>query len=217
MIIVIGGEKGGTGKTTLVTNLVAHHVNQGKDPLLVDTDKQGSASAWTATRDTGSLKRVPSVQKFGSALRNELLELAKRYDDIFVDAGGRDHPELRAAILAAHRIYIPLRPGQFDVWTVPRMSELIEESRLYNPALEAYFVINAASTNPKVKDAEETMEILQDIEGIQICRTVIRKRRSFEKAPVNGMAVTELEAPNRDEKAIQELTDFYQEIFDHHE
>ena len=51
MIILIGGEKGGTGKTTLSTNIAAKLALEGEDVLLVDTDKQGSASAWAATRD----------------------------------------------------------------------------------------------------------------------------------------------------------------------
>ena len=38
MIILIGGEKGGTGKTTIATNLAALRAMAGRDVLLVDTD-----------------------------------------------------------------------------------------------------------------------------------------------------------------------------------
>jgi chromosome partitioning protein len=41
MIALIGGEKGGTGKTTLATNLAAKRVLAGRDVLLVDADAQG--------------------------------------------------------------------------------------------------------------------------------------------------------------------------------
>ena len=44
MVILIGGEKGGTGKTTIATNLAALRALAGHDVLLVDTDSQGSAS-----------------------------------------------------------------------------------------------------------------------------------------------------------------------------
>ena len=40
MIVLIGGEKGGTGKTTLATNLAQMRAARGHDVLLVDTDKQ---------------------------------------------------------------------------------------------------------------------------------------------------------------------------------
>ncbi len=37
MIILIGGEKGGTGKTTIATNLSAMRSLAGRDVLLIDT------------------------------------------------------------------------------------------------------------------------------------------------------------------------------------
>ena len=41
MIVLIGCEKGGTGKTTIATNLAALRALAGRDVLLVDTDPQG--------------------------------------------------------------------------------------------------------------------------------------------------------------------------------
>ena len=52
MIVLIGGEKGGTGKTTLATNLAQMRAARGHDVLLVDTDKQESASSWASLRAT---------------------------------------------------------------------------------------------------------------------------------------------------------------------
>ena len=213
MILLIGSEKGGTGKSTLTTNLATIHANNGYDCLLVDTDKQASASDWADIRDENSVQRVPTIQKFGKALTGELKELSNKYGYIFVDAGGRDSIELRAALLAADKVYIPIRPAQFDVWSLGKMVKLIEEARMFNTSLEAFFVINAASTNPKVKDAEEVREALADIEGISVCHSVIKMRRAFEKAPKDGLAVTELEPPDKDPKAIEEIMSLYGEIF----
>ena len=46
MIILIGGEKGGPGKTTIATNLAAMKTKKTNDLLLIDTDKQPTASYW---------------------------------------------------------------------------------------------------------------------------------------------------------------------------
>jgi len=50
-IVVIGGTKGGVGKTTLATNLAVMRSQEKKDVLLVDADEQGSASDFTAVRN----------------------------------------------------------------------------------------------------------------------------------------------------------------------
>lgn len=216
MIIVIGSEKGGTGKSTIATNLAAIRVNKGHDVLLVDTDKQGSASAWAATRENSELKRVPSVQKFGDTeLTNELRDLAKRYEDVIVDAGGTDSPELRAAMLGADCIYTPVEASQFDIWTSPAVLNLIRQARLFNTSLQAFFVINKASPLPQVTDVDDVREMFEDIEDIKLVSAVIRERRAFKKAPIRGMAVTELPKPDYDKKAVAEMLGLYKEIFDH--
>ena len=50
MILLLGGEKGGTGKTTIATNLAALRAAAGYDVLLIDTDRQGTAAAWCQVR-----------------------------------------------------------------------------------------------------------------------------------------------------------------------
>ena len=126
-IILIGGEKGGTGKTTLAVNLAALRALQGRDVLLIDTDIQASASYWAQSRDEAGIQpRVACIQKFGKGLQTEVRDLARRYQDLIIDAGGRDSAELRAALVVAERVYIPIQPSQFDIWTLGRMDDLVK-------------------------------------------------------------------------------------------
>lgn len=214
MIVVIGGTKGGTGKSTLVTNLVAIDIGNGHDSILVDADRQSSASAWASVRDENqALPRVPCVQKFGGlSLTNELKALAKKYKNVFVDAGGYDSEELRASILAADRLYVPIRPAQFDVWTLPKIIGIAKQSQMYNPTLRFFFVVNGAHTNPVVKEVDEVLSLANDIADMEFCKAVIHSRRAFAKAPVGGMAVTETPKNDRDAKACDEILSFYFEV-----
>ena len=92
MIIAVLGEKGGTGKTTFATNLAGMRAATGNDVLIIDADRQGSASYWAEKRDGkgGELAIVHSVQKFGTGLMFAVKDMARRYDDIIIDVGGRD-------------------------------------------------------------------------------------------------------------------------------
>ena len=95
-IVLFGGEKGGTGKTTLAINTAAMLAREGKDVLLLDTDRQGTASFWAVVREESETEpRISCVQKFGKGLAAQVRDLAGRYDEIIIDAGGRDSMELR--------------------------------------------------------------------------------------------------------------------------
>jgi len=220
MIILIGGEKGGTGKTTLSTNIAARLAATGSDVLLVDTDKQGSASSWSALResDTSSkLPKVPCIQKFGSNLSATLNDLNARYDDIVIDAGGRDSVELRASLAVADRIYIPLQASQFDVWTLGAMDKLVEQATALNPKLKAYVIINRASPNPAVSEVKEAKNLFEDIEHLHLMDIVLKDRIAYRKAAKTGQAVFELD--QQDPKSIEEIENLFKEIFyeDKHE
>jgi chromosome partitioning protein len=69
MSVAVLGEKGGTGKTTLATNLAGMRAADGRDVLLLDAGRQGSASYWPEKRSDKhpQLRQVESVQKFGRA------------------------------------------------------------------------------------------------------------------------------------------------------
>ena len=212
MIILIGGEKGGPGKTTIATNLATIRTKKTGDLLLIDTDKQPTASYWCSLREDQDVKpRINSVQKFDKSVRTEAMALKEKYEDIIIDAGGRDSPELRSALLVADKAIFPLRPSQFDLWTLGRMNILVEEAREYNEGLRAYIVINQASPNPAVKEVEEAKELIKEFNNLTLLKSHICERISFRRAAIQGMAVTEYKP--EDPKAIEEITSLYEEIF----
>jgi chromosome partitioning protein len=212
MILLIGGEKGGTGKTTLAIHLAARRTASGQDVLLVDTDKQGSASSWCAVRDEeGRSPRVACVQKFGKALGADLRALAQKYADLIIDAGGRDSVELRAAMTVSDVLYVPIQASQFDVWTLDQMNTLVEQASAINERLRAFAVLNRASPNPSVKEAHDARAALADFEHLRPASAIIRDRIAFRKAAREGCTVGEL--VERDPKAISEIDAFYEEVF----
>lgn len=211
MILLIGAEKGGTGKTTLATSLAAMRANAGKEVLLLDTDLQASATYWGRTRDSKKHSPVYCLQKFGE-IDTEVKRLAKKFDDIIIDAGGRDSKELRSSMLIADKVYIPLQASQYDIWTITSMAELVKTAKMINQKLEARIVVNRASSNPSVTETDEAKEILADFEYLTLSKAIIRDRIAFRKAAREGICVTEIE-DRPDLKAIAEIEQLYKEIY----
>ncbi len=212
MIILIGGEKGGTGKTTIATNLSVLRTKKTNSLLLIDTDRQPSASFWCSIREDNYITpRIASVQKFDKGVRTETLFLKEKYRDIIIDAGGRDSLELRGALLVADKVIFPLRPSQFDLWTLGRLNTLTEIATEVNANLKVYLLINQAHTNPVVKEVEEAKKLISEFPDFILLKTLVYERIAFRRATIRGMSV--LEYTPEDQKAADEIKMLYKEIF----
>ncbi len=212
-IVLFGGEKGGTGKTTLATNMAAMLALQGKDVLLMDTDRQGTASFWATVReDTEIEPRVACVQKFGKGLASQVRDLAGRYDEIVIDAGGRDSMELRYALGISDRAYIPVQPFQFDIWTIRQMDDLVEMAQGLNEELQAFIVLNRVSTNPAVREDQETRDFFKEekFQHLILLNSILRDRIALRKSARDGLSVLEWK---QDKKAVEEMNQLFKEVY----
>ena len=135
MIVAVLGEKGGTGKTTLATNLAGMRAAEGRDVLSIDADRQGSARYWAEKRgDThADLPAVQSVQKFGEGLMRTVRDMERRYHDMLIDAGAGDTREVESALGVAERVIIPVQPAGLDVWTLGLVDDRVGEAKVTNP------------------------------------------------------------------------------------
>src|SRR3954466_14516116 len=148
MIIVVGGIKGGSGKTTVATNLAVMRSADGHDVLLIDADDQETASDFTILRNEGipAGAGYTSIKLTGPAVRTETLRLADKYDDIIIDTGGRDTTSQRAALTIADLLLVPFVPRSFDIWTLEKVAALVTEMQPANPKLKAYAFLNRADS-----------------------------------------------------------------------
>lgn len=193
MIILIGSQKGGCGKSTISVNLCAELVRQGKDVVLVDADRQGTSSNWINDRNSDlQLKTIHCIQKFDN-IRETLRDLGGRYEYVVVDTAGRDSRELRSGMVAADMILVPFRPSQPDLDTLPRLNEVITEARDINTQLKAIAMLTMAPTNPVINETAEARAYLADYPDIRLLRTVIRDRKIYRDSMSEGKGVVEMD------------------------
>jgi chromosome partitioning protein len=211
-ITLVGGEKGGAGKSTIATNLAAMRAAAGKDVVLVDTDPQASANTWIAQRgELGVTPQFVCMQKYGPTIKDTLLDLQKKYDDVIVDAGGRDSIELRGSMVVANVLVSPIQASCFDLWTLHRLNELVENTLIYNSSLRVMMVLSKAPTNPQISEVNQARELLAELPLLPLAEAVVRERISYKRAVAEGKGVFEY-LPH-DEKAVFEMLQLYKEVF----
>lgn len=209
MILLFGGEKGGTGKSTLTTNLAVWLARQGRDTIIVDTDRQMTASNWVDRRNLAEgLAKVHCAEKHGNVFHS-IRDLAGRYEEVIVDAGGRDSEELRTALVAANVVYVPLRASQPDLETSVHMNELVSLARGMNPTLDARLIISMAPTHPSIHEAEQAQELLRELPVFKLSNVTIRERKIYRDVISEGRGVVEAD----NSKAISEIEALAGEIY----
>ena len=223
MILTVGGEKGGVGKSTLAIHLAYMLARQGRDPLLIDADPQGSTTNFTAARDDrGAMPRLASVQKLGKGLAHDVRSLAGRYSDIVIDTGGaRDTVELRLAMLVSERVLVPINCSAFNWWTLEKVDQLAGEAKLANPDLRTSVLLNRAPGNPqlrrrKVATANERLAAAA-FSNLDVLRCFLVERTAFQDNEEFGLTVWEpsILRGTVDTLACDELVNLYQEMFAH--
>jgi chromosome partitioning protein len=210
MIVVVGGVKGGSGKTTIATNLAVMRSASGKKVLLVDADEQRSTSMWANQRDVlGINTSWSTIQLVGKAIYSQITRMSPDYDDVIIDVGGRETNSQRAAIAIADIYLIPFKPRSLDIWTLGDVKTVISEMLPANPKLKSYAVVNQADS--KGVDNEGTLSILQECEEIKCIDVTLGARKAFANAASDGLGVSEMKNP--DKKAIQEMQGLYDFIY----
>jgi chromosome partitioning protein len=183
----------------------------GRDVLIVDADRQGSASYWAEAREKQDLPPVASVQKFGGGLMRAVSDMARRYSDLVIDVAAGDSREIEGALRTADQVIIPVQPAGLDVWTLGIIDERVGEAKAANPTLEAFVVINRASPNPRDRDVDEAREAICECENFVVSDVVVRERVTIKRAAPKGLTVVEYRP--LDQKAVEELEALYRLAF----
>ena len=141
--ILVLNSKGGTGKTTLATNLAAYYALEEYKVALVDYDMQKSALDWLETRPEGRpfIHGVDGTQPGARIPRN--------MDFVFMDAPAASHGETLLRLLRrAQTCLIPVVPSAIDLNAAVRfLDRLVQVGRVLNRKVRVGTVANRVREN----------------------------------------------------------------------
>lgn len=201
MIVSFVNQKGGSGKTTLAVNTAACLARMGHRVLLIDADKQASASTWAGLRDE------PAFQVVGMARDNmakEALRLAADFSATVIDGPPHAESVARSCIIASDFVGLPIEPSGLSTWASDLTIRQVREAQDYKGSLLCGFVISRKIHGTVLG---RDIRAMAAEAGIPVLDTDIEQRVAFAESMTMGRTIFEW-APNSPAAAeIQSLTE----------
>lgn len=116
--IVVLNPKGGSGKTTLATNLASLFAARGHKTALMDYDNQGSSTFWAGQRsaELPAIQIIPAYRHPVSMTRNYFLRAAPHTEYLVIDTpAALDFRKFERTLNEATAIVIPVLPSDVDI------------------------------------------------------------------------------------------------------
>lgn len=190
-IIATLNEKGGTGKSTIATNLATALHRQGKRVVLIDADPQGTARDWRAESPEGAdLPPVVAIDR-PQLLASSLAGVSA--DFVVIDSPAKAESMAAAILRVAHVALLVIQPSGADVWASAAAVRMIQSRRDAGHEIDAAFLVNRATTNTKLSKLMKEGEWNEY--GVEQLASTVGNRVAFAEALTQGLSVFELNDP----------------------
>ena len=181
-VMVLVGNKGGAGKTTLAVNLFAALARK-QTVALIDADPQGSALQWKIDAEGDVFAAKPD-------LAAQVADLLGDYRHVLIDCP----PSIKAAqsktaLCLGDLALIPLQPSPLDIWAMVALEKALEQARKVNPALSAFLVVNQFELRTTL--SRLMPDALSELD-IAVAKTAIRRRAIYRVSAIEGRSVFDM-------------------------
>lgn len=191
--ILVANPKGGSGKTTLATNLASYFATLGHQVMLSDLDRQQSSAQWVQRRPL-ELPQIYAHTQRGKALAFEP-------DWMVADspAGLRDD-KLSAAVKDADCVIVPVQPSAFDIGATRDFLEVLMEEKAIRKN-KTFVALVGMRVNSRTNSAVNLAEFMEQA-GFPVL-TYLRNAQAYVTAAEQGLGIFDMR-PSMVEQDLQQ-------------
>ncbi|MCE5181052.1 MAG: ParA family protein [Betaproteobacteria bacterium] len=185
--ILVANPKGGSGKTTLATNLAGYLAHRGERVLLVDLDRQRSATDWLTRRP----EDMPIIRGWNRHLDKKAMGETMP-DWLVVDSPAGMHGDrLTQALKRTERVIVPVQPSAFDmVATQDFLETLCAEKSVRKAKIEVAMI--GMRVDARTRAASDLSLFLYEA-GFPVL-TMLRDAQIYVQAASEGLSLFDMAA-----------------------
>lgn len=190
--IIILNPKGGSGKTTIATNLAARFAAVGKQPVLMDLDPQGSSTRWLKQRreELPAIHGIAGFERSATVTRSWQLRIPQDSGVVIVDTpAALDTQRIPEVTRGADAILVPVMPSDIDIHAAAKcIADLLLVGKVRRSQGRLGIIANRVRSNTLI--SQTLMRFLKSLD-IPLVAT-LRDTQNYVRAAQAGTGIYEM-------------------------
>jgi chromosome partitioning protein len=190
--ILVLNPKGGSGKTTIASNLAACYAVNGQRPALMDLDPQGSSMRWLRKRpdDTPPIHGIAAFERSATVTRSWQLRIPAECTAVIVDTpAALEAQALPEITRGADAILVPVMPSDIDIHATAKcIADLLLVAKIRRADNRLGIIANRVRANTLV--SQSLMRFLNSLD-IPLVAT-LRDTQNYVRSAEAGLGIYEM-------------------------
>ena len=190
--IIILNPKGGSGKTTIASNLAACYAVAGHRPALMDLDPQGSSMRWLRKRpeDAAPIHGIAGFERTAAVTRSWQLRIPAECTAVIVDTpAALEANALPEITRGADAVLVPVMPSDIDIHATAKcIADLLLVAKIRRSDNRIGIVANRVRANTLV--SQSLTRFLQSLD-IPLVAT-LRDTQNYVRSAEAGVGIYEM-------------------------